>query len=496
MPGKLNKYQAPKPVPRPSGLFSINWRRVVLDEGHGVRNPTTKGALAATAVMARSRWVLTGTPIINSLKDLYSILRFVGITGGLERLEYFNSLLIRPMGKSRDANDPAVGLLQALIRTFSLRRKKEMTFIDLKLPELTEYIHRVKFTKAEEKRYLALQAEAQGMLRTYDRHRENEQGARARDAYSHLLEVLLRLRQVCNHWKLCQKRMESILGALEPEETLELTPENRQALQRELHVRINNREECPICYEELMGHEPVITHCGHVFVKACIARAIQGQAKCPLCRAELPDETKLVEPAAEMEESLDGPNDAVEIAQDDAEANNESSKVTAALEILNASHKKPNPKIVIFSQWSSFLTLLQPHLDRKGYKYARIDGSMSAIARDTALHALSEDDDTTILLASLGCCAVGLNLVAANTVIMCDSWWAPAIEDQAVDRVHRLGQKRDCTVWRLVIDETIEQKVLDIQAEKRKLMAAAFSEKEGKRGKARERMGDIRRLLE
>lgn len=128
-------------------------------------------------------------------------------------------------------------------------------------------------------------------------------------------------------------------------------------------------------------------------------------------------------------------------------------------------------------------------------KFARIDGSMKAPVRDAAMTALETDPDTRILLASLSVCSVGLNLVAADTVILADSWWAPAIEDQAVDRVHRLGQTRPCTVWRLIMEDSIEERVLDIQAEKRLLVGKAFQEN-AKRGKEKvTRMGDILKLL-
>ena len=89
-----DKKDAP-PVPRSQGLFSVNWRRVILDEGHTIRNPQTKAALAASNLLAQSKWVLTGTPIINNLKDLYSLIRFIGLTGGLERLEIFNRCVVQ-----------------------------------------------------------------------------------------------------------------------------------------------------------------------------------------------------------------------------------------------------------------------------------------------------------------------------------------------------------------------------------------------------------------
>lgn len=467
-------------VPRPQGLFSMHWRRVILDEGHIIRNPQTKSALAATNLMAHSRWVLTGTPIINNLKDLFSLVRFIGLTGGLERLEIFNSVLIRPLNQG-DVN--ASLLLQALMATICLRRKKEMKFVDLELPELSEYVHRIDFLDHEREKYEALQAEAKGLLHTVQRNQTNGKG---QDTYRHLLEVLLRLRQVCNHWKLCGERVTSVLSALESQKVVDLTPENKKALQDMLQVSIESREDCPICLENL--HNPVITACAHAFGSECIERVIETQHRCPMCRAEPLELESLVRPAVDLGESSDQPDIDTDIS---------SSKIEALLSILKASSRKSGTKTVIFSQWTSFLNIIQAQLEANGYKYARIDGTMRASQRDASLTALETDPECTIMLASLAVCSVGLNLVAANQVILADSWWAPAIEDQAVDRVHRLGQKKPTTVWRLVMNDSIEDQVLNIQAEKRKLMMTAFQEKTGKRmqeGKTA-RMGDIERLL-
>jgi SWI/SNF-related matrix-associated actin-dependent regulator of chromatin subfamily A3 len=128
--------KTPGPVPRKKGLFSVQWRRVVLDEGHIIRNPSTKAAIAACSLLAQSRWVLSGTPIVNTIKDLYSMLKFLRISGGLEKLELFNSILARPLAQGDPEADV---LLQSIMRTMCLRRKKEMKFVDLKLPELSEY---------------------------------------------------------------------------------------------------------------------------------------------------------------------------------------------------------------------------------------------------------------------------------------------------------------------------------------------------------------------
>jgi SWI/SNF-related matrix-associated actin-dependent regulator of chromatin subfamily A3 len=183
-------------------------------------------------------------------------------------------------------------------------------------------------------------------------------------------------------------------------------------------------------------------------------------------------------------------------ADENLDTETSSSKIDAMMNILKASHRKVGTKVVIFSQWTSFLDIVEHQLNENGFKYTRIDGKMLPPRRDAAMTTFEKDPECTIMLASLAVCSVGLNLVAANQVILSDSWWAPAIEDQAVDRIHRLGQTRPTTVWRLVVEGSIEERVLEIQTEKRKLMMTAFQEKTSKRANQKAaRRNDIERLL-
>ncbi|PGH23389.1 hypothetical protein AJ80_02499 [Polytolypa hystricis UAMH7299] len=466
-------------VKRPNkGLFSMHWRRIVLDEGHTVRNSHTKGARAVCGLKADSRWSLTGTPIINNLKDLYSQIKFLGISGGLEDFAVFNSTLIRPL----NAGDPNANLLlQALMATICLRRKKDMNFVNLRLPELSSHVLHVKFLPHEKEKYDMFHAEAQGVLRDFQSTTNRSGNA----TYSHILEVLLRLRQVCNHWKLCQNRLNNLMGLLEKEKVVDLNPENIKALQAMLQLKIESQEECSVCLDTL--HEPVITACGHTFDYPCIEQVIQQQHKCPLCRAEIKDTATLVSPAAELGEDTSE----VEIDPDAP-----SSKIQALIKVLTAQGQAPGTKTVVFSQWTSFLDLIEPQLQRHNIKYARIDGKMNSAKRDLALDALNRDPSCTVMLASLNVCSVGLNLVAANQVILADSWWAPAIEDQAVDRVYRLGQTRPTTVWRLVMEDSIEDRVLETQKRKRTLMTTAFREKSKRKDEERrERLADLEKLI-
>ncbi|KAF2280728.1 uncharacterized protein EI97DRAFT_428835 [Westerdykella ornata] len=478
-------------LPRRSGVFSVKWRRVVLDEGHNIRNPKAKRTIAIQNLMAQSRWALTGTPIINNLKDLYSLVRFLNPTGVLQDLQVFHSAIIRPVAQGDPQGNQ---ILQLLMKGICLRRKKEMSFIDLRLPELSEFVHKIDLLPHEREKYDALEAQAKGTLEIYKHNLRTRNNPN--DTYRHLLEVLLRMRQLCNHWKLIsEERLESVMAQLEAEGVLDLTEENKSALQKMLQLSIESQEDCPVCLDNL--REPVITRCAHVFCTACIERVIDTQHKCPMCRAELESlGSTTVKPAQEA--AAPPPPTQEQLLDKHSLETSSSSKVTALLQILDASRKQdPTAKTIIFSQWTSFLSLLEPHLEANNYSFTRIDGSMSATQRDNAISQLDNNPSCTILLASLAVASVGLNLTAANQVILADSWWAPAIEDQAVDRVYRLGQKRETRVFRVVVKGSVEERVLDVQGEKRALMGVAFAEKEGGVGKRKRGvgLGELERLL-
>ncbi|KJZ79301.1 hypothetical protein HIM_01452 [Hirsutella minnesotensis 3608] len=472
--GRLAREKDPK-VPRVLLDKAITWRRVVLDEGHTIRNARTKVALAACEIQAQSRWVLTGTPIINSVKDFHSLVKFLDFEGGIEQSDIFNTNVTRKLAAGDRSGE---AILQALVQDICLRRRKDMKFVDLKLPEKKEFLHRISFRNPSEKaKYDCLLSEARGALEEYQRRSSNGQKGR----FQNVLERLLRLRQACNHWTLCRERIEDLMKMLEDENVVALTDKNRALLQAALRLYLESQEDCAICYESLSS--PVITNCKHVFCRACITKAIQLQHKCPMCRHRLTEDS-LLEPAPE------GSSD------DNFDADTQSSKTEALLQIVKATIKRPDSKVVIFSQWTSFLNIVQNQLAQAEIKFCRIDGSMKAEKRDQAIEALDSDPDTRVMLASLAVCSVGLNLVSADTVILSDSWWAPAIEDQAIDRVHRLGQKRETTVWRLVMEDTVEERVLSIQAEKRELVGKAFQEKSKDKDKAKDtRAADISKLL-
>ncbi|KAI1816546.1 SNF2 family N-terminal domain-containing protein [Poronia punctata] len=150
-----------------------------------------------------------------------------------------------------------------------------------------------------------------------------------------------------------------------------------------------------------------------------------------------------------------------------------SAKIRQLITIL---HKETQEhKFIVFSQFTSMLDLVEPFLRKEGIKFVRYDGSMKNDAREAALHSLRNNDSTRVLLCSLRCGALGLNLTAASRVVILEPFWNPFVEEQAIDRVHRLTQTVDVIVYKLTVENTVEERILELQ-EKKRLLAATTIE--------------------
>ncbi|KDQ15470.1 hypothetical protein BOTBODRAFT_31794 [Botryobasidium botryosum FD-172 SS1] len=141
----------------------------------------------------------------------------------------------------------------------------------------------------------------------------------------------------------------------------------------------------------------------------------------------------------------------------------------------------PDDKVILYSQWTSMIDLVEKCLDLEDYRHIRYDGRMGRPARDEAIRNFKRKDGPPILIVSLKCGGVGLNLVEANRVISLDLAWNAATENQAFDRVHRLGQTKDVHIKRVIVKDTVEARILDLQERKQGLSDAALGE--GKGGK-------------
>jgi DNA repair protein RAD5 len=152
-----------------------------------------------------------------------------------------------------------------------------------------------------------------------------------------------------------------------------------------------------------------------------------------------------------------------------------SAKIAALVRHLKAlHHEAPGTKSVVFSQFTSFLDLIGPALSRENIPFLRFDGAMSQKARAAVLVEFAEAGATPrrgqrgcVLLLSLRAGGVGLNLTMARRVFMMDPWWSFAVEAQAIDRVHRMGQEGEVKVVRFVVRGSIEGRMLKVQDRKK-----------------------------
>ena len=138
-----------------------------------------------------------------------------------------------------------------------------------------------------------------------------------------------------------------------------------------------------------------------------------------------------------------------------------------------------NHKALIFSQFLGMLGLIRQKLEELGVKYEYFDGSTSAPDREKAIQNFQNNDEVRVFLISLKAGGVGLNLTAADYVYIVDPWWNPAVEQQAIDRTHRIGQTKNIFAYRMICKDTIEDKILQLQEKKRALAKDLISDEAG-----------------
>jgi SNF2 family DNA or RNA helicase len=138
-------------------------------------------------------------------------------------------------------------------------------------------------------------------------------------------------------------------------------------------------------------------------------------------------------------------------------------------EVMEEGHK-----VLVFSQFTSMLSIVRDRLDKEGVVYEYLDGKTRD--RQARVERFQSDPECKLFLVSLKAGGVGLNLTAAEYVYLLDPWWNPAVESQAIDRAHRIGQTRRVFAYRLIARETVEEKVVELQAKKRDLADAIINE--------------------
>ncbi|CAK7340285.1 unnamed protein product [Dovyalis caffra] len=454
-----------------SPVKKLEWWRIILDEAHVIKNANSQQSRAVTNLNAKRRWVVTGTPIQNGSLDLFSLMAFLRFEPFSIR-SYWQSLLQRPLAQG---SKKGLSRLQVLMATISLRRTKEKGVVGL--PSKTVETHYIELSGEERELYDQMEAEAKGVVQNFI-----NAGSLMRN-YSTVLCIILRLRQICNDLALCPSDLRSLL----PSNSIEDVSSNPELLKKMVAVLQDGEDfDCPICI--FPPTETVITRCAHIFCRPCILKTLQRTKQCcPLCRRPLSVSDLFSAPPESSGSENTNPTSRTAT----------SSKVSALIKLLVASRaENPARKSVIFSQFRKMLVLLEEPLKEVGFKILRLDGSMNAKKRAQVVKefGVPGPDGPTVLLASLKASGAGINLAVASRVYLLEPWWNPAVEDQAMDRVHRIGQEEDVTVVRLIAQSSIEERILEMQERKKKLAKEAF----GRRGTKTQRevgIDDLRALM-
>jgi SNF2 family DNA or RNA helicase len=208
-------------------------------------------------------------------------------------------------------------------------------------------------------------------------------------------------------------------------------------------------------------NDPILTKCGHMFCRPCMAglkRIAQDEPiECPICRVQIDEDAMLQVPSNRT--TID--------PFQDWRHSTKTQKLMEELGRLRA--EDPSIKSVVFSQWTAMLDLVEIPLQQAGITFYRLDGSLSLKQRVVVLDKFKKEEGSAVFLVSVQAGGVGLNLTCASRVFFLDCWWNPSVEDQAIQRVHRIGQKHDVIVYRFIIKDTVEERILQLQDRKRKL---------------------------
>jgi SNF2 family DNA or RNA helicase len=322
---------------------------VILDEAQHIKNRGTRNAKSVKMIQAEHRLILSGTPIENSLDEMWSLFDFL-MPGFLSTYDRFVEKYIRVSGAEQTKN---LEYLRKKVAPFILRRMKTDVLDDL--PPISEIVYHCQLTEMQQELY-----------RSYAESARNELVKLVeRDGFDrvqiHVLATLTRLKQIC-------------------------------------------------CHPAIFAKE----------------------------KAE--------------------PGD--------------SAKYEMLLELLQTLIEGKH-KTVIFSQYTSMLQIMREDFEKKGIAFAYLDGSTKN--RLEIVKQFNDDPHLPVFLVSLKAGGTGLNLTGADTVIQYDMWWNPAVENQATDRVHRMGQKKNVSAYKLITLNTIEEKIAEMQKRKKGLVKKVVS---------------------
>lgn len=511
-----------------SPFFSSDARfyRVVLDEAQYIKNKLSQTSKAVACLKATHRICLTGTPMQNSIDELYPILRFLKARPYNDEKNFKRDITVPIKSNSSDFDDydrnQSMLKLRAILLALMLRRTKTSMVNGKPLIELpTKTVDKVfvKREEAEDEYYKELEKGIQ-------KKAEKLMNSSTKLSHSDILTLLLRLRQACIHqflvevgrmnheeksaieggnWKHMYRQIVRMTD--EVRQTIELTLNNQglSNVKDEIEVIDEPNEvqlTCPICFD-VQGEDSIIVfaHCGHMICDGCTERffeqALEGDtgkvSPCMTCNRNV-SESSLVSYSMFQKVTYEGFTverlETIYGSKGRKTTNSEkvrslihqhkgffpSAKMARTLDLIrDILEDTPDEKIIIFSHFTTTFDLMGHALKQDKIPFLRYDGSMSIDLKNGVIGDFYQGS-ARVLLISLKAGNVGLTLTCASHVVLMDPFWNPYVEEQAMDRAHRFGQQRPVKVYRLLIKDSVEDRITDLQDRKKELINTALDE--------------------
>lgn len=439
-------------------LFQVYWRRIILDEAHAIKNRCSKQAQAAFRLQGFCRWSVTGTPLQNSVEELFSAVRFLRVEPWCNWSSWRQSVSV-PLDKGRQGDSKAMteALDQArrIVTPLILRRTKATLDCEgkplLVLPKKHVHVMHLQLSAAERDFYETLWSKAKTQFDTFVEKGE------VLAKYTHILQLILKLRQALCHPFMVFARSgtkDEDLQNLEKRYLLGTCGDGvNETFTNNLleEIRSGQLSDCAVCMD--LPQDPTLTPCGHIFCRECCYDFIQrSKGECPICRTpNISKKSLKVLPGASR-----FPAQLMAKASSNSTSHH-STKMKQLMSLLRVDIAEGH-RVVVYSQFTSFMDLISSALDSEKIEHKRFDGSLNLDQRAECVAWLAEEtigrSGARVLLVSLKAGGTGLNLVAASRLYLMDLWWNPAVEEQAIQRVHRIGQKQEVHIYKFVVEAT------------------------------------------
>lgn len=476
-----------------SVLHAVRWSRIILDEAHKIKSRTTNSAKSIYALRGTFKWCITGTPLQNRVGELFSLIRFLKLDPfayyfcknkncnckslnwnfgpmarrcikcghpPMQHYSCFNQFIMNPInryGYVGDGKQAMITLKQDIMDKLQLRRTKQERERDMSLPPLDIDVKKIQLSEEERDFYESIYKLSSSKFDTF------VQKGTVLHNYAHIFELLARLRQAVDHPFLILQRDDEVDQVSAPAK----------------------REEpayyCGICQEEVDVESIAVSGCNHTFHRTCIMEyttMVMEQATCPVCKVALsidmqPQDLSNVPTHVQQQQQREKQEDLLGSAKKgilsrlNMDKYQPSAKIEALVKCLQQMREEHSEnKAIVFSQYTNMIDLTEWRLKKAGIDCVKLLGSMPLKQRRAVLQSFRSNPSVSCILLSLKAGGEGLNLQAASHVMVLEPWWNPAVESQAIQRAHRIGQTKKVKALRFCVQDTIEEKMLQLQEKK------------------------------